>query len=107
MSDSEDPIDPIDPIDEDDGDLFGDDDGDEGAASPKARVLDDEDLASEAGDDDDGDARHTQDDRGQSPVEQQEYNVMDVKAFRHANPKPSDNTVRDIFVSTHMPLPVC
>ena len=92
MSDSEDPIDPID----DDGgdDLFGDepDDGEQpAAASPKERVLDDDDLAS----DPEGDtyARYRNDDQDRDQDEVRERIVLDVTAYRHPIPKPSDGVV--------------
>lgn len=91
MSDSEDPIDPI---DEGGDDLFGDepDEGDEGATSPKERVLEDDDLAS----DPDGDtyARYRdQDDQARDEDEVRERIVVDITTYRHPIPKPSDGTV--------------
>lgn len=89
MSDSEDPIDPIDDAGEDD--LFGDADEDEALASPKAQTLDDDDLASDP--ESQGEPRRSQYEREQSPGEGRDYRVMDVKAYRHSNPRPSDGAV--------------
>ena len=91
MSDSEDPIDPI---DEGGDDLFGDEPDDAGDAvtSPKERVLDeDDDLAS----DPEGDtyARYRNEDQDRDQDEVRERIVLDVKAYRHPIPKPSDGAV--------------
>ncbi len=90
MSDSEDPIDPI---AESGDDLFGDepDDVEEGLESPKARVLDDDDLAS----DPEGDtyARYRDEDQTQDQDEVRERIVIDVTTYRHPVPRPSDGQV--------------
>lgn len=91
MSDSEDPIDPI---DEDGDDLFGDEagDGDDAGASPKERVLEDDELAS----DNEGDtyARYRDDDQARDQDDEvRERIVVDVTAYRHPVPKPSDGVV--------------
>jgi RNA polymerase-associated protein LEO1 len=85
MSDSEDPIDPL---DEGGDDLFGDE-GDDEIASPKERVLDDDDLAS----DPEGDtyARYRDDDQAQPEVKDRV--VMAVQTYRHRIPKPKDGAV--------------
>ena len=95
MSDSEDPIDPI---DEDGGDdLFGDDDDIDIPASPKARNLDDDSLASDPEGDDE--PRHSQA-RARSHTAEaesrfQNVNIMETTIDRHRLPNPSDNTVSD------------
>lgn len=94
MSDSEDPIDPVD----DGDDLFGDEDEEaDGLKSPKERVLDDDDLAS----DPEGDnyARG----RGDADVDDAERvetvrRIMDATAYRHPVPKPSDGVLRALKV---------
>lgn len=87
MSDSEDPIDPL---DEGGDDLFGDE-GDEPIASPKERVLDDDELAS----DPEGDtyARYRNDDDEQPQNETKDRVVMAVQTYRHRIPKPKDGAV--------------
>lgn len=87
MSDSEDPIDPIDEGD----DLFGDEDEEADALkSPRERVLDDDDLAS----DPEGDthARHY-DDADETERVETVRRIMDATAYRHPIPKPSDGAV--------------
>ena len=90
MSDSEDPIEPI---DEGGDDLFGDegDEGSEAVASPKERILEDDDLASDA----EGDtyARYRDEDQARDQDEIRERIVVDVTAYRHPVPKPSDGVV--------------
>ncbi|KAF4123973.1 hypothetical protein GMORB2_5689 [Geosmithia morbida] len=97
MSDSEDPIDPI---DEGGDDLFGDepDEVDEAPASPKEHVLDDDELASDPeGDDQHG--RYDQHDYGaQDEDEVRERMVVDVTAYRHPVPKPTDGVLRVLRV---------
>lgn len=88
MSDSEEPIDPID----DGDDLFGDEDEEaDGLKSPKERVLDDDDLAS----DPEGDAhpRHY-DDADETERVETVRRIMDATAYRHPIPKPADGVVR-------------
>jgi RNA polymerase-associated protein LEO1 len=90
MSDSEDPIEPI---DEGGDDLFGDDDDDDVIASPKPRVLEDDELAS----DPEGDTYtrdRDEDDGRQQDDEVRERIIVDVKAYRHPIPKPTDGSVR-------------
>jgi RNA polymerase-associated protein LEO1 len=95
MSDSEDPIDPLDEIDEDGGDdLFGDE-GDGEEASPKARILDDDDLASDPDGENYGRYRDYDDDQQHQEVKDRV--VMAVQAYRHRVPKPSDGAVRFAF----------
>jgi len=95
MSDSEDPIDPI---DEDGDDLFGDEagDGDDAGASPEERVLEDDELAS----DNEGDtyARYRDEDQARDQDEVRERIVVDVTAYRHPVPKPSDGVLRALRV---------
>lgn len=93
MSDSEDPIDPIDEVDEEGDDLFGDDDGDNEPASPKARVLDDDDLASDP--DEERETRYRDDYDSQQQHETKDRVVMAVQAYRHRVPKPKDGSVSD------------
>ncbi|QYT01036.1 hypothetical protein H0G86_008093 [Trichoderma simmonsii] len=88
MSDSEDPLDAI---DEGGDDLFGDE-GDEGDASPQARILDDDDLASDP--EAYGDAEPREYDGSQSRQETKDRIVMAVQAYRHRIPKPSDDSLR-------------
>lgn len=93
MSDSEDPIEPI---DEGGDDLFGDDSGgEEPVASPKERVLEDDDLAS----DPDGDtyARYRDDDQARDQDEIRERIVVDVTTYRHPLPKPTDGVVSTLL----------
>lgn len=94
MSDSEDPIDPIDEIDEDGDDLFGDDDGDNQASSPKARILDDDDLATDP--DEDQETRYRDYDDSQPQHEVKDRVVMALQAYRHRIPKPKDGAVSNI-----------
>jgi RNA polymerase-associated protein LEO1 len=88
MSDSEDPIDLI---DEGGDDLFGDEDDDQ-VTSPKDRVLDDDDLASDRDGDADGYNRY-RDDGYQTQAETANKVVMGVQTFRHRIPKPQDGSV--------------
>lgn len=91
MSDSEDPIDPI---DEGGDDLFGDDDdlGSQPPASPNEKVLDDDDLASDT--ERDRHARQRDDDEEREPDHDvKQHIVIDVTAFRHPVPKPTDGSV--------------
>ncbi|KAL7946375.1 Leo1-like domain-containing protein [Trichoderma barbatum] len=88
MSDSEDPLDAI---DEGGDDLFGDE-GDEGDASPAARILDDDDLASDP--EAYGDAEPREYDGSQSRQETKDRIVMAVQAYRHRIPKSSDDSLR-------------
>lgn len=91
MSDSEDPIDPV---DEGGDDLFGDEpDEADVSASPKERVLEDDDLASDP-EEQDTYPRYRDDDGTQDQDEVRERVVVDVTAYRHAVPKPSDGVVR-------------
>lgn len=89
MSDSEDPIDPVDEGD----DLFGDEDEEaDGLKSPKERVLDGDDLAS----DPEGDTyARGRDDADADDAERVETvrRIMDATAYRHPVPKPSDGVV--------------
>jgi RNA polymerase-associated protein LEO1 len=92
MSDSEDPIEPI---DEGGDDLFGDDDDldiNDAVASPKERVLDDDDLASDPEGDTYARYRDEDDTRQQDEVTR-ETMVAEVTAYRHSVPKPSDGVV--------------
>ncbi|KAK5990674.1 hypothetical protein PT974_08943 [Cladobotryum mycophilum] len=98
MSDSEDPLDAI---DEGGDDLFGDE-GDEEAASPQARILDDDDLASDP--DDDGDTRHRYEEDTQTQHETKERVVMAVQTYRHRIPKPADGTLRVMRVPKFIKL---
>lgn len=94
MSDSDEPIDPI---DEGGDDLFGDepDDVEEAPASPKERVLDDDDLASDPeGDDQYG--RYDRQDDAHDEDEVRERMVVDVTAYRHPIPKPTDGSVSTV-----------
>lgn len=91
MSDSEDPLDAI---DEGGDDLFGDED--EGDASPQARILDDDDLASDP--EAYGEAEPREYDGSQSRHETKDRIVMAVQAYRHRVPKPSDDALRILRV---------
>lgn len=90
MSDSEDPLDAV---DEGGDDLFGDE-GDEVDASPQARILDDDDLASDP--EAYGDAEPREYDGSQSRQETKDRIVMAVQAYRHRIPKPSDDSVSSL-----------
>jgi RNA polymerase-associated protein LEO1 len=93
MSDSEDPIDPSE-VEEDGDDLFGDDAGAQ-ASSPKARVLDDDELASDP--DEDTQARYRggyEDDDDQMAPETRDRVVMAVQTYRHRIPRPKDDSLR-------------
>ncbi|KAH7170942.1 Leo1-like protein-domain-containing protein [Dactylonectria macrodidyma] len=92
MSDSEDPIDPL---DEGGDDLFGDE-GDEEAASPKQRVLDDDELASDPEGDSYSRYRNYEDEQPQH--ETKDRVVMAVQTFRHRVPKPKDGALRVLRV---------
>ena len=87
MSDSEDPLDAI---DEGGDDLFGDE-GDE-PASPKAQILDDDDLASDP-DEDSHIRRKEYEDEDAQPHETRDRVVMAVQTYRHQIPNPKDGTV--------------
>ena len=87
MSDSEEPIDNI---SEGGDDLFGDD-PDDGISSPKARVLDDDDLATDPDEDDDARRKRQYSDAPQE--EERETLVLDVPTYRHSIPKPTDGIV--------------
>ncbi|KAM4059036.1 leo1-like protein [Hirsutella rhossiliensis] len=87
MSDSEDPLDAV---DEGGEDLFGDE-GDDEAASPAARVLTDDDLASDP--DEDPDARHRDYDDA-LPQETRDKVVIEQPTYRHRVPKPRDGMLR-------------
>lgn len=90
MSDSEDPIDPV---DEGGDDLFGDEDeGSQAPASPRERVLDDDDLASDPDEDRDARRRDYDDDR-QAEHDVKQHIVVDTTAYRHPVPKPTDGSV--------------
>ncbi|KFA70420.1 hypothetical protein S40285_00622 [Stachybotrys chlorohalonatus IBT 40285] len=93
MSDSEDPIDLI---DEGGDDLFGDEDDDQ-VTSPKDRVLDDDDLASDRDGDADGYNRY-RDDGYQTQAETANKVVMGVQTFRHRIPKPQDGSLKVLRV---------
>lgn len=95
MSDSEDPIDPI---DEGGDDLFGDDDDGDVIESPKERVLDDDDLASDPEGETYNRYRDDDDTRQQDEVTR-ETMIADVTAYRHPIPKPSDGIVSTSAVS--------
>lgn len=95
MSDSEDPIDAI-----DDGgdDLFGDDDdqelGSQAPASPRERVLDDDDLASDPEGYDTARRRDYDDDEEREPEHDvKQHVIIDMTAYRHPVPKPTDGSV--------------
>ncbi|KAL7803549.1 Leo1-like domain-containing protein [Trichoderma aethiopicum] len=88
MSDSEDPLDAI---DEGGDDLFGDE-GDEGDASPQARILDDDDLASDP--EGYGEAEQRDYEGSQARHETKDRVVMAVQAYRHRIPKPTDDALR-------------
>ncbi|KAK7226206.1 hypothetical protein V2G26_014209 [Clonostachys chloroleuca] len=94
MSDSEDPIDPI---DEGGDDLFGDDDDGDVIESPKERVLDDDDLASDPEGETYNRYRDDDDTRQQDEVTR-ETMIADVTAYRHPIPKPSDGILRALRV---------
>ncbi|CAG9949388.1 unnamed protein product [Clonostachys rosea f. rosea IK726] len=94
MSDSEDPIDPI---DEGGDDLFGDDDDGDVIESPKERVLDDDDLASDPEGETYNRYREDDDTRQQDEVTR-ETMIADVTAYRHPIPKPSDGILRALRV---------
>lgn len=92
MSDSEEPIDNI---SEGGDDLFGDD-PDDGISSPKARVLDDDDLATDPDEDDDARRKRQYSDAPQE--EERETLVLDVPTYRHSIPKPTDGILRALRV---------
>ncbi|POR31231.1 Uncharacterized protein TPAR_08547 [Tolypocladium paradoxum] len=87
MSDSEDPLDVV---DEGGEDLFGDE-GEDEAASPPARVLDDDELASDADEDADAPNRDYDDDM---PQENRGRVVAELTTYRHRTPKPRDSMLR-------------
>ncbi|CAM1506923.1 Fc.00g065640.m01.CDS01 [Cosmosporella sp. VM-42] len=91
MSDSEDPIEPL---DEGGDDLFGDEDDE--LASPKERVLDDDELAS----DPEGDTypRYRNDEDDQAEQDTKDRVVQTVQTYRHRIPKPKDNALRVLRV---------
>lgn len=93
MSDSEDLIEPIEETDEGGDDLFGDDE----PASPPARILDDDELASD-GHEGSYARDHDHDDDEDQRQEVRDRIVMAVTAYRHRVPKPTDGAVR---------LPLC
>lgn len=92
MSDSEEPIEPIDEGD----DLFGDEEDEiDERQSPKERVLDDDDLAS----DPEGDSRPRHyDDADDGERVETVRRIMDATAYRHPTPKPSDGVLRALRV---------
>lgn len=97
MSDSEDPIDPV---DEGGDDLFGDEEDD--IVSPKERVLDDDELAS----DPEGDtyARYQNEDDDQTQRVTKDRVVMAVRTYRHRIPKPKENAVGfNLVRASHQP----
>ena len=87
MSDSEDPLDAV-----DDGgdDLFGDE-GSQDADSPRERVLDDDDLASDP--DEDSDSRNRYYDDAAPPQETRDRTALSLAMYRHQIPNPKDGTV--------------
>lgn len=89
MSDSEDPLEAVDDGGED---LFGDE-GDEDLASPKERVLADDELASDLDEDPDARNRGYDDDDDAQPQETRDRIVMAVQTYRHQIPNPKDGTV--------------
>ena len=104
MSDSEDPIEQIDEIDEEgDDDLFGDA-GDEEADSPKARILDDDELASDV--DGESYARYRDEDGHEQQQETRDRVVMAVRAYRHRVPKSNDGAVRSHCRSTRTEIDI-
>lgn len=92
MSDSEDPLDLV---DEGGEDLFGDE-GEDEAASPPARVLDDDELASDPGDDSDARNRDYDDEMPQERV------VAELTTYRHRTPKPKDGMVSAMLSLSHI-----
>lgn len=95
MSDSEDPIDPV---DEGGDDLFGDeDDGSLPPASPKEQALDDDELASDPEEEENRRRRRNDDDdddEERGPEHDVKQNIIiDMTAYRHPVPKPTDGSV--------------
>lgn len=99
MSDSDEPIDHI---EEEGDDLFGDDD-DVQVKSPKQRVLDDDDLASDP--EDDG-GRRDYGGYDDAPQETKDRVVMGVTTYRHRIPKPKDGQVRLLSLPIYPTSPV-
>ncbi|KJZ78303.1 hypothetical protein HIM_02341 [Hirsutella minnesotensis 3608] len=91
MSDSEDPLDAV---DEGADDLFGDE-GDDDIASPAARILEDDELASDP--EEDSDARH-RDYEDALPQETRDKVVIEQPTYRHPIPKPKDGSLRILRV---------